>query len=132
MCEIELFIFIKMDLALNNLQWLICHKTHQTKPNLTWIILVLVICLHTAKWFPVILFIKYSYVIQIICHQLYGFKLLLIIILSKLLNSSVWPLHGTLTDNTNQDQSEPESNGSEGIPHILQSSRSRASRSEAV
>ena len=32
----ELFIFIKMDLALNNLQWLICHKTkpNQTKPKL--------------------------------------------------------------------------------------------------
>ena len=27
------FIYIKMDLALNNLQWLICHKTQQTKPN---------------------------------------------------------------------------------------------------
>ena len=32
MFEIELFIWIKMDLALNNLQWLICHKT---KPNQT-------------------------------------------------------------------------------------------------
>ena len=30
--EIELFICIKMDLALNNLQWLICHKI---KPNET-------------------------------------------------------------------------------------------------
>ena len=29
----ELVIHIKMDLALNNLQRLICHKTHQTKPN---------------------------------------------------------------------------------------------------
>ena len=25
--EIELFIYFKMDLALNNLQWLMCHKT---------------------------------------------------------------------------------------------------------
>ena len=25
-----------MDLALNNLQRLICHKTHQTKPNLVF------------------------------------------------------------------------------------------------
>ena len=33
--EKELFMSIKMDLALNNLQWLICHKTkpNQTKPN---------------------------------------------------------------------------------------------------
>ena len=27
---------MKMDLALNNLQRLICHKTHQTKPNQTF------------------------------------------------------------------------------------------------
>ena len=30
--EIELFIFMKMDLALNNLEWLICHKT-KLKPT---------------------------------------------------------------------------------------------------
>ena len=28
--EIELFICIKMDLALNNLQWLRCNKTNQS------------------------------------------------------------------------------------------------------
>ena len=34
--KIELFIFIKMDLVLNKLQWLIYHKIklNQTKPNL--------------------------------------------------------------------------------------------------
>ena len=31
--EIEQIIYIKMDLALNNLQRLIRHKTQQTKPN---------------------------------------------------------------------------------------------------
>ena len=31
----ELIIYTKMDLALNNLQRLICHKTQQTKPNQT-------------------------------------------------------------------------------------------------
>ena len=30
--SIELIIYIKMDLVLNNLQRLICHKTKQTKP----------------------------------------------------------------------------------------------------
>ena len=30
MFEIELFICIKMDLALDNLRWLICHKLKQT------------------------------------------------------------------------------------------------------
>ena len=29
----ELVIYIKMDLVLNNLQRLICHKTQQTKPT---------------------------------------------------------------------------------------------------
>ena len=29
----ELIIYIKMDLALNNLQRLICHKSRETKPN---------------------------------------------------------------------------------------------------
>ena len=33
--SIEQIIYIKMDLALNNLQRLICHKTKQTKPNQT-------------------------------------------------------------------------------------------------
>ena len=32
--EIELFICIKMDLALNNLQWLMCHKTKQNQTKL--------------------------------------------------------------------------------------------------
>ena len=39
MFEIELIIYIKMDLALNNLQRLICHKTQQTNQliyNLRW------------------------------------------------------------------------------------------------
>ena len=35
MFSIEQIIYIKMDLALNNLQRLICHKTQQTKPNQT-------------------------------------------------------------------------------------------------
>ena len=33
--EIELIIFIKMDLALNNLQRLICHKTQTTNQSPT-------------------------------------------------------------------------------------------------
>ena len=31
----EQIVYIKMDLTLNNLQRLICHKTQQTKPNQT-------------------------------------------------------------------------------------------------
>ena len=37
-----------MDLALNNLQRLICHKTHQTKPNQTNIEQVLAATPHKA------------------------------------------------------------------------------------
>ena len=33
--EKELFICIKMDLALNNLQWLMCHKTKPNKTNVS-------------------------------------------------------------------------------------------------
>ncbi len=33
MFEIELIIYTKMDLVLNDLRRLICHKTQQTKPN---------------------------------------------------------------------------------------------------
>ena len=47
MFEIELFICIKMDLALNNLQWLICYKT---KTNQTSKIRVLV-CVFTFFYF---------------------------------------------------------------------------------
>ena len=32
MFEIELFIFIKIDLVLNYVQWLMCHKTKPNKP----------------------------------------------------------------------------------------------------
>ena len=42
--EIELFICIKMNLSLNNLQRLICHKNQPT-----------IIRLHTVKWYHVLL-----------------------------------------------------------------------------
>ena len=35
MFQIELIIYIKMDLALNNLQRLLYHETQPTKPNQT-------------------------------------------------------------------------------------------------
>ena len=49
--EIELFICIKKDLALNNLQWLICHriKPNQTKPNQTKSNQIMIFNLFTAK-----------------------------------------------------------------------------------
>ena len=36
-----MIIYIKMDLALNNLERLICHKTQQTKPNQTKVVVFL-------------------------------------------------------------------------------------------
>ena len=41
--EIELTIRIKMDWALNNLQWLICHKTQPTNHHLQRIIIIIII-----------------------------------------------------------------------------------------
>ena len=35
------------------------------------------------------------------------------------MNTSVWPIDGTLTGINTLDQSRPESNGNEGVPHIL-------------
>ena len=43
-------IYIKMDLALNNIQRLICHKTQQTKPN------------HVGSIFLIIIIIIYIYI----------------------------------------------------------------------
>ena len=40
--------------------------------------------------------------------------------LAKWLNSSMWPINGTLTGTTTPGQSEPESNGNEGVLHIPQ------------
>ena len=40
--SIEQIIYIKMDLALNNLQKLICHKTKQTKSNHTYMFILAV------------------------------------------------------------------------------------------
>ena len=36
--------------------------------------------------------------------------------------SSMWPIDRTLSDTTNQDKSEPGSDGNEGVLHIFQSS----------
>ena len=47
--EIELIIFIKMDLALNNLQMLMCHKTqttNQPEPLITQSFMLVVVVNH--------------------------------------------------------------------------------------
>ena len=75
----------------------------------------------TTWWWWWILFIKYSYLIQITCTQLYGFKLL-IITLAKHLNSSIWPTDGTLTGTINPGQRRLKSNSNEGVLHIPKAS----------
>ena len=51
---------------------------------------------------------------------------------SKWLNSSIWPIDGTLTGATSPDQSETRSNSNEGVLCTCQSSRTRVSPSNAV
>ena len=58
--------------------------------------------------------------------QLNGFKY------SKWLNISIWPINGTLTGTTTQDQNWPKSNSNEGVLQILQSPRTVVSPSDTV
>ena len=48
------------------------------------------------------------------------------------LNSSIWPIDGILKGSTTLSQSRPGSNGNEGILHIPQSSKTRASPSDSL
>ena len=48
------------------------------------------------------------------------------------MNSSMWPVDGALTGTTNSSQTEPQSNGNEGVLDIPQSFRIGASPSDAV
>ena len=66
------------------------------------------ICLHIVQWFQVLLSNTNSF----FSIQLNGLKY------NKSLNSSIWPIDGTLRDITSPGQSEPESNGDEGVLHI--------------
>ena len=50
---------------------------------------------------------------------------------SSWLNSSIWPIGGTLSGIISLDQSGPESNGNEGVLHIPQSSRTGVSPSDS-
>ena len=58
--------------------------------------------------------------------------MILIIILSKRLNSFIWPIDGNITDTATLDQSEPGSNSTEEVLHIHESSRTRASPSDGL
>ena len=80
------------------------------------IILLLNICLHTVKWFQVLLFNKQFYLPAVICLNTVKWS-----------NSSSWPIDGTQSGTTTLGQSGPESNGNEGVFHIFQSSRTGAS-----
>ena len=68
MFEIELIIFIKMDLALNNLQRLICHKIQPTQPNPTQpqTMCLQIIYIHTYIYIYIYIHI-YIYICIYIC-----------------------------------------------------------------
>ena len=52
--EIEQFICIKLDLGLNNMQWLICHKSNQTKRDLKLVLLASVSSIGEIDVFEII------------------------------------------------------------------------------
>ena len=57
---------------------------------------------------------------------------IIMIILSKWLNCSIWPIDGTLRGTSNPGQSGPGINGNEGVLHIPQSFRIQTSASDSV
>ena len=61
-----------------------------------------------------------------VCIQFNGFKY------SKWLNSSIWPIDGTVTGTTTLGQSGPGSNSNEGVFHIPQSSKMGTSPLDAL
>ena len=114
-------ICIKMDLALNNLQRLICHKIKSNKPTCFYIYINYVydlqthfvdnilkwawaLFLHTVKWFQVLLYNSHNLTSVICLHIVY----------------SIWSINRTLSDATTPGQSGPGSNGYEGVLHILE------------
>ena len=96
------------------------------------------ICLHTVKWFQVLLFNNTNSVHNVflwnidILHTAMWSQIIAITICSKWWNSSIWPIVGTLTGTTNLGKIGPGSNGNKGVLHILQSSWIRALPSDAV
>ena len=83
---------------------------------------IAIYCLHTVKWFQVLL----SNTNSPIWTQLNGHKY------RKWLTISIWPINGNLTGTTNPDQSGPGSNGNEGLLHIPQSSKAGAMPSDGL
>ena len=55
----------------------------------------------------------------IICTRLYGLKLLIMVILGKSFDSSIWSINGTHTGTTTASQSGPGSNGNAVYPESV-------------
>ena len=81
---------------------------------------IAIYCLHTVKWFQILL----SNANSSIYTQLNSFKY------DKWLNSSIWWLDGTLTGTTTLGKSRSGRNDSKGVLHIHQSSRIEVSPSD--
>ena len=96
----------------------------------------MLICLHTFKWFQVLL----SNNNNSICTQLNSFRYchitqiiyLILKIPSKRLDSSICPVDRTLTSTISLGQSGPRSNGNEVVLHTFKSSKTGSSLSDAV
>ena len=65
-------------------------------------------------------------------HSQFNLTSIICLLTVKWLNSSIWPLDGTLTSSTTPGESGPESNGNKGVLYIPQSSRIGASPLDAV
>ncbi len=106
-----------MDLALNNLQGLICHKTQQTKPNQlernyeTSMLMFVCVLWHISLCR---LFNDKSMFIQINS----SFQAIQFRISTQF--TTISAIDRTLSDATNPGKSGPGSNGNEGVLHISQ------------
>ena len=93
------------------------------------------ICLHTIKWFLVLLSNINSFICtQLNCSKYYHIKLskltsVIFLLTVKWLSKSIWLIGGILTGITTLGQSRPGSNGNKGAHYIPQSSRTEAALS---
>ena len=94
--------------------------------------MILIICLLTVKLFQKLLFSIDNSIHQVFpdntnnVYRAVWFQIIvviIIIILNKWLNGSIWPIDGTLTGTTTPNQSETESSHNEGINYIPQTAK---------
>ena len=85
----------------------------------------------------VILFLNHSFTVKCLQVSLFNTnnsikKAAICLHTAKWSISSIWPIDGTLSSTTTPSQSEPESNGNEGVISFLQSYKTEASRLDGL